>query len=109
MTLDRGDVVRLNFSPQSGREQKGWRPAMVISPAAYNALASCALFCPITSNRDPWPWKVMLPEDAPIAGAVLVDQLRSLDHAARGVTDAVWRAPTAVIDETLGKLATLTR
>ena len=82
--LERGDVLYINFSPQAGREQKGWRPAMVISLLAYNQLLNTVLLCPITSNLAPWAFKYTLSDDEVISGAILVDQCTSRDYRARG-------------------------
>ena len=109
MTLDRGDLVWVNFSPQKGREQAGHRPALVVSPWAYNEMSNCILACPITSNLAPWPWKVALAAaDDGVSGAVLVDQIRAIDVAARSVRPAGQRASNAEIAEVLARLATLT-
>ena len=102
----RGDLVKLSFSPQSGREQAGWRPAFVVSPETYNRASSLALFCPVTSRSTGYPFEVPLPSGAPVAGVILVDQLRSLDWRARRAR-FVGRAPAAVLDEVLARLAPL--
>ena len=107
-TLERGDLVWVNFSPQRGSEQAGHRPAFIVSPGAYNAQARCVLACPITSNLAPWPWKVALPPSDIITGAVLVDQIRALDVDARQIRASGERAGAAIIDEVLARLATLT-
>lgn len=77
---DRGDLVWLEFTPQTGSEQAGRRPALVISPRAYNAKVGLALFCPVTSRVKGYPFEVALPEGS---GVVLADQLKSLDWRAR--------------------------
>lgn len=108
MKLDRGDIVWVDFTPQKGHEQAGRRPALVISPAAYNAVSNCILVCPITSNDGPWPWKVPLPEGGAVAGAVLVDQIKSIDARARHVAPAGETVRSGMMDEVLARLATLT-
>ena len=80
---DRGDLVWLEFTPQTGSEQAGRRPALVISPRAYNAKVGLALFCPVTSRVKGYPFEVALPEGSGVAGVVLADQLKSLDWRAR--------------------------
>jgi len=102
----RGDLVKLSFSPQSGHEQAGWRPAFVVSPEAYNRASSLALFCPVTSRSTGYPFEVALPTGAPATGVILVDQVRSLDWRARRAR-FVGRAPTSVLDEVLARLAPL--
>jgi mRNA interferase MazF len=82
---ERGDIVWLNFTPQSGHEQAGRRPAVVISPAAYNKKVGLALFCPITSQIKGYPFEVALPKNSKIGGVILADQIKSLDWQAREV------------------------
>lgn len=84
-TPDRGDIVWLNFTPQSGHEQAGRRPAVVISPVAYNKKVGLALFCPITSQVKDYPFEVALPKNSKISGVILADQIKSLDWQARDV------------------------
>lgn len=80
---DRGDLVWLEFTPQTGSEQAGRRPALVISPKAYNAKVGLALFCPVTSRVKGYPFEVAIPEGSDVVGVVLADQLKSLDWRAR--------------------------
>lgn len=79
----RGDAVWLIFDPTAGHEQAGRRPAVVISPVEYNQKVGLALFCPITSRVKGYPFEVVLPDGLPISGAVLTDQIKSLDWKAR--------------------------
>jgi len=79
----RGDVVWLNFTPQAGHEQRGKRPALVISPKIYNEKTSLCLCLPITSKVKNYPFEVALPKDFAIEGVILSDQLKSLDFQAR--------------------------
>ena len=83
---DRGDIVWLHFDPQSGPEQAGRRPAFVVSPRAYNRKVGLALFCPITSRVKGYPFEVPLSDEGKTRGAVLSDQLKSLDWRARKAT-----------------------
>jgi mRNA interferase MazF len=103
---ERGALVWLGFTPQMGREEAGHRPAVVISPRLYHERSKLAVVCPITSNTQPWPWKVMLPDGLAVAGAVLVDQVRAIDRGARRLR-LVGQAPEAVVAEVQAKLATL--
>jgi mRNA interferase MazF len=80
---DRGDIVWLQFDPQAGHEQAGHRPAFVVSPRSYNTKVGLALFCPITSRVKGYPFEVPLPTDGKARGAILSDQLKSLDWRAR--------------------------
>ncbi len=81
---DRGDVVWLHFDPRPGHEQAGRRPAVVLSPKSYNGKVGLALFCPITTEIKGYPFEVTLPAGLPISGAVLSDQIKSLDWRSRG-------------------------
>lgn len=101
-----GDLVWVDFNPQSGQEQAGRRPALVLSPRAYHAKTALAVVCPITSNTTPYPFKVLLPDDLPITGAVLADQVKSIDRRARGLQVA-GPAPPSVLAEVRAKLAAL--
>jgi mRNA interferase MazF len=103
---ERGALVWLDFTPQSGHEQAGHRAALVISPLLYHQRSKLAVVCPITSNTQPWPWKVMLPDGLAVSGAVLVDQLRSIDRVTRRLHLAEV-APQAVVAEVQAKLAAL--
>jgi len=102
----RGDLVWISLDPQAGHEQSGRRPALVLSPAAYNAKTGLALCCPITSRVKGYPFEVELPAGLPIAGVVLADQVRNLDWKTRRF-EVVTAAPPEVVAETLGKLTTL--
>ena len=78
---DAGDIVWLHFDPQAGHEQAGHRPALVISPAAYNGKTDLMLCCPMTTQIKGYPFEVPIAGDRP--GAVLADQVKSLDWVAR--------------------------
>jgi mRNA interferase MazF len=81
---DRGDIVWLNFNPQTGHEQKGKRPAIVISPEGYNGKVKLGLFCPITSQEKGYPFEVKIRNEK-INGVVLSDQIKSLDWTKRDI------------------------
>jgi mRNA interferase MazF len=95
---DRGDLVWLQFAPQTGHEQAGRRPAVVISPRSYNAAAGLALLCPVTSRVKGYPFEVVLPDDSPVRGVILADQVKSLDWRARRAR-LIGALPEAVVDE----------
>ncbi|MCT0217841.1 endoribonuclease MazF [Synechococcus sp. CS-1329] len=82
---DRGDLVWLEFTPQAGSEQRGRRPALVLSPRIYNGRVGLALFCPVTSKIKGYPFEVQLPDGSAVSGVVLSDQLKSLDWRSRKV------------------------
>lgn len=60
---ERGDLVWLDFTPQSGYEQRGKRPALVLTPKSYNAKVGLAVFCPITGQIKGYPFEVSIPND----------------------------------------------
>ena len=103
---ERGDVVWLQFDPQAGHEQAGKRPALVLSPAAYNGRVGLALLCPITSQRKGYPFEVPLPAGLRVQGVVLADQVKSLDWRFRHA-ERVESVPHAVLDETVAKIRVL--
>jgi mRNA interferase MazF len=103
---DRGYLAWVNFDPRVGREQSGNRPAVILSPYGYHAKTPYMIVCPITSNLVPYPFKVELPAGLPISGAVLVDQVKSVDRWARGC-EIVGIVPDAVMADIRGRLATL--
>ena len=103
---ERGDVVWISMDPQAGHEQAGRRPALVLSPAAYNRKTSLALLCPITSQVKGYPFEVPLPEGVPVRGVVLADQVKSLDWRARNVT-RFSRVPPHVQVQVFRRLAAL--
>jgi mRNA interferase MazF len=74
---ERGDIVKLNFSPQVGHEQAGYRPALILSPTRYNQISSLALMCPITNQSKGWSFEVALSEGMQTTEVVLSDQLKS--------------------------------
>lgn len=76
-----GDIVWLNFNPQTGHEQAGHRPALVLSPAAYNVKTSLMLCCPLTTQIKNYPFEVLIA--GPLPSAVLADQVKSLDWRKR--------------------------
>lgn len=103
---DRGDVVWLNFTPQSGHEQAGHRPALVVTPKAYNKKTGLMVCCPITNQVKGYPFEVVIEGNANVSGAVLSDQLKSLDWQARQAAHK-GRVDDAVLREVLGKIAAL--
>ncbi len=102
----RGDVVRITLNPQAGHEQAGRRPALVLSPAAYNGRVGLAILCPLTNQIKGYPFEVVIPEDLPVTGAVLADQVKSLDWRARHA-ERIGTLPPQVVADVLQKLGVL--
>jgi mRNA interferase MazF len=82
---DAGDLVWLTFDPQAGHEQRGRRPALILSPRIYNSKARLAIACPITSQVKGYPFEVPLAPGGKISGVVLADHVKNLDWQARRV------------------------
>ena len=102
----RGDVVWITLNPQAGHEQAGRRPAVVLSPAAYNGKVGLAILCPITRQVKGYPFEVQIPRGLAVSGVILTDQVKSLDWRARGA-ELAGRLPVATVAEVLQKLNTL--
>ncbi|UOF92582.1 endoribonuclease MazF [Fodinisporobacter ferrooxydans] len=103
---ERGDFIWLQFTPQSGHEQAGRRPAFVISPQSYNSKAGLALLCPVTSKIKGYPFEVIVPQDLPIEGAILSDQVKSLDWQSRQAS-FICKASEEILSEVISKLELL--
>ena len=101
-----GDVVRISLNPQAGHEQAGRRPAVVLSPRSYNGKTGLAILCPVTSHIKGYPFEVILPAGLPIAGAILSDQVKSLDWRARNA-ELVCTLPDEIVSEIIQKLGAL--
>lgn len=103
---DRGDVIWISLTPQAGHEQAGRRPALVLSPQAYNRKVGLAILCPITSQVKGYPFEVLLPENLPVKGVILSDQVKSLDWQARKA-ELISAIPQETTREVLQKLSAL--
>ncbi|PYM03519.1 MAG: endoribonuclease MazF [Candidatus Rokuibacteriota bacterium] len=102
----RGDLIWLQFNPQAGHEQAGLRPAVVISPSSYNRRVGLALCCPVTSQVKGYPFEVLLPRGLGVEGAILSDQIKSLDWRMRKAR-RIGNLPAEVLQETVGKILAL--
>lgn len=101
-----GDVVWLEFDPQAGHEQAGTRPALVLSPTAYNAKTGTMICCPITNQIKGYPFEVFIRDNPKVTGAILADQVKHLDWQAR---KARYKGKVAAeeMDEVRGKIGAL--
>ena len=99
----RGDFVALTFDPQSGHEQKGRRPAIVISNRLFNQHTGLALVCPITNTKRQIPFHVPVPEKSNLTGFIMVEQIRSVDYRSRKVS-FIERASAETVNEVLAIL-----
>ncbi len=105
-TPERGDIVWLDFDPQSGHEQAGRRPALVVSHSPYNKKVGLAIFCPITNQEKGFPFEVKLPGGIKAKGVVLADQVKNLDWQKRNA-EFYCKVPESVLDEVSAKIKTL--
>ncbi|HOP28430.1 MAG TPA: endoribonuclease MazF [Spirochaetota bacterium] len=102
---ERGDLVWLNFTPQSGHEQMGKRPALVLSPKEYNLKTGLAIFCPVTGKEKGYPFEVKITSKK-ISGVILSDQVKSLDWKSRNA-EYILKVTASEIEEVLSKLKLL--
>jgi mRNA interferase MazF len=103
---DAGDLIRISFSPQAGREQAGRRPGLVLSPRAYNEKVGLCIVCPITHHAKGYAFEVALPDNLTIKGVVLADHLKSADWRERGC-EYVESVSEEVLEEVRAKLKPL--
>jgi mRNA interferase MazF len=102
----RGDVVWISFTPQAGHEQAGHRPALVLSPQSYNRKVGLAILCPVTNQVKGYPFEVEIPTGLKASGAVLSDQVKSMDWLARKAS-RLCSLPEATVRQVLNKVGTL--
>ncbi len=102
----RGDVIWISFNPQAGHEQAGHRPALVLSPEPYNRKVGLVLACPLTSQVKGYPFEVVVPNGFKVSGAILSDQVKSLDWRVRQAS-LLCALPLETVQQVLNKLGTL--
>jgi mRNA interferase MazF len=98
-----GDFVVVSFDPQAGHEQKGRRPALVVSTTLFNRHTGMAMLCPITNTFRKFPFHVNVPASLSLTGYIMVEQIKSVDYTSRRAK-FVEKAPNAVLEEVLGIL-----
>jgi mRNA interferase MazF len=99
----KGDFIALTFDPQSGHEQKGRRPALVVSNDLFNRKTGLALVCPVTNTDRRIPFHVKLSASCVLTGFVMVDQIKSVDFSSRQAR-FIDKAPSAFLAEVLAVL-----
>jgi mRNA interferase MazF len=99
----KGDFVAVTFDPQSGHEQRGRRPALVVSNDLFNKHTGLAIVCPITNTRRDYPFHVPIPDSEDVMGFVMVEQVKSLDFRARRAK-RIGKAAESVLQEVLSLL-----
>src|SRR5713226_1091638 len=96
----KGDLVILAFNPQTGHEQKGRRPALVLSNDLFNKHTGLAIVCPITNTDRGFPFHLPIPAASPLTGFVMVEQVKSVDFSKRRAK-FVHRAPPEFLEDVL--------
>ena len=99
----KGHFVAVAFDPQSGHEQRGRRPALVVSNDLFNKHTGLCIACPITGTLREYPFHVAIPEGEVVTGSVMVEQVRSIDYRARAVK-RIGDASERVLEQTLALL-----
>lgn len=77
--VKQGDIIKINFNPQIGHEQAGYRPAVVVSNNTFNKISKLALVCPITNSKDNFPLHIKLDNRTSTTGMILCEHLKALD------------------------------
>jgi len=99
----KGDFIAVSFDPQSGHEQKGRRPALVVSNDLFNSSTGLTIVCPITNTRRDFPFHVSIDDDPKITGVVMVEQVKSIDFRTRSAR-RISKASSGVLEEVLSLL-----
>jgi mRNA interferase MazF len=99
----KGDFIALTFDPQWGHEQKGRRPALVVSNDLFNQKTGLAFVCPITNTNRKIPFHFRIPESCALTGFVMADQIKSVDYEARQVK-YIDKAPLHLLSDVLAIL-----
>jgi mRNA interferase MazF len=103
---ERGDLIWLHFTPQSGSEQSGRRPALVMSHKSYNAKVGMLIACPVTTKIKGYPFELPLSQDSSIDGVILSDQIKSLDWKSRKA-EFICKTSDNLIANVLAKISML--
>ncbi len=99
----KGDFIAVTFDPQSGHEQKGRRPALVVSNDLFNSSTGLAIVCPITNTHRGFPFHVTIDDDPKVTGVVMVEQVKSIDFRTRSA-QRISTASSSVLEEVLSLL-----
>jgi mRNA interferase MazF len=100
---EKGDFIAVSFNPQSGHEQKGRRPALVVSNTLFNRRTGLAIVCPLTTADRSFPFHVPVRDDPKVSGFVMVEQVKSVDFRAREAR-RIGKASADVVEEVLSIL-----
>ena len=99
----KGDFIGVCFDPQSGHEQKGRRPALVISNSLFNQKTGMAIVCPVTNTDRKIPFHIKLPDHCVLTGFIMVEQVKSLDFLSRSAK-FIDKAPARLLSDVLAML-----
>ena len=99
----KGDFVVLTFDPQTGHEQKGRRPAIIVSNTLFNQHTGLAIVCPITNTDRSFPFHVKVPKSSSLSGFIMVEQVKSVDYKQRKIK-FIEKASVETLNEVLGIL-----
>ena len=102
---EQGDIVALSFDPQSGHEQKGRRPALIVSNKVFNQHLGLAFACPITNTKRDFPFHIEVVSEN-ITGFIMTEQLKSIDYKARNIK-FIEKANQTTINKVLGIVDTI--
>ena len=97
---EKGDFIAISFDPQSGHEQKGRRPALVVSNLLFNRATGLALVCPLTNTHRNIPFHLPIPSSSSLTGFVMVEQVKSVDYTTRGAK-FIEKAPQGLIEDSI--------
>lgn len=100
---ERGDIIWLDFSPQLGREQRGRRPAIVLSHKIYNEKTDLSIICPVTTKIKGYPFEIHLPQNSKTQGVIISDQIKSLDWKYRNA-EFIEKLTPEIIEAVLAKI-----
>lgn len=98
MIFEQGDIIYIDFDPQTGHEQKGRRPAFVVSNHVYNSFTRAAMVCPISNTDKNIPTQIKLNGRTITSGVIMCEQVKALDISKRSPS-FIERAPQEIIDE----------
>jgi mRNA interferase MazF len=105
---DTGDIIRVSFDPQAGREQAGTRPALVLTSRRYNQPTRLCVLCPITNQAKGYPFEVAIPAGLKVTGVVMADQVKSTSWEQRNSV-FICASPPDVVREVKARIGTLLR
>ena len=104
----KGDFITLSFDPQAGHEQKGRRPALVVSNDLFNKHTGLAIVCPVTNTDRNFPFHLAVPSGSSLTGFVMVEQVKSIDYAVRRAK-FVKHGPKEFVEDVLDLIGTCLR